>query len=187
MGAWIGVGLRYIQRKMLSWLKPSPEKRLAQDIHQTCASVARRPAIYGRGRIPDTFDGRFEAAVLHAALAAGRLKQEPALAQVAQIYIDVFFRSLDAGLREAGVGDLTVPKKMRALAGAVLGRFAAYDAAFDQGGEALAAALARNIVNGEDFPFAGQLSAWMLLTRREFAAGPPERLALAENWPLLAA
>ncbi|MEZ6021914.1 MAG: ubiquinol-cytochrome C chaperone family protein [Hyphomonadaceae bacterium] len=50
---------------------------------------------------------------------------------MAQAFTDTLFRFFDAGLREAGVGDLTVPKRMHKLAASFYGRLNAYVAAIE--------------------------------------------------------
>jgi cytochrome b pre-mRNA-processing protein 3 len=112
---------------------------------------ARNPFFYAQMKAPDTVEGRFDLIVLHLFLANDRLA---ALGddgkQLAQELLDFFFEDMDASLREIGIGDLSVPKKMRSLAEAYLGRSAAYQAAIAAGDEgALAAALSKNIY-GED-------------------------------------
>ena len=67
---------------------------------------------------------------------------------------------MDDNLREMGVGDLTVPKKMQAFGEAFYGRTAAYDLAQTGGHEALAQALCKNILNGEHIEKAGRLAAY---------------------------
>jgi cytochrome b pre-mRNA-processing protein 3 len=68
------------------------------------------------------------------------------------------FTHIDHGLRELGVGDASVPKRMKSIAGAYSGRVQAYAQALD-GSEAGAfeAALQRNITVGAD---AGALAAY---------------------------
>ena len=79
--------------------------------------------------IPDTFEGRFESLTLHATLVLRRLQAceapGPALAQE---LVDTVFAQFDRTLREMGVGDTTVPKRMKTMAEAFLGRSAAYAA-----------------------------------------------------------
>jgi cytochrome b pre-mRNA-processing protein 3 len=67
---------------------------------------------------------------------------------------------MDANLREMGVGDLTVPKRMQAFGEAFYGRTAAYDLALSEGVEALAQALCRNILNGEQIENARRLARY---------------------------
>ena len=67
---------------------------------------------------------------------------------MAQHLIDTVFRHFDRTLREMGVGDTTVPKRMKTLAEAFLGRSAAYEVALKSGPDALATVLARNVYAG---------------------------------------
>jgi cytochrome b pre-mRNA-processing protein 3 len=63
-------------------------------------------------------------------------------------------------LREMGVGDLTVPKRMQAFGEAFYGRAAAYDLALMAGEEPLAQALCKNILNGGEIEKARKLAAY---------------------------
>ena len=66
--------------------------------------------------------------------------------ELAQILIDDFFEDVDHSLRELGIGDMGIPKRMKKLARMYYGRTAAYDDALERNdNEALTAALARNI------------------------------------------
>jgi cytochrome b pre-mRNA-processing protein 3 len=67
---------------------------------------------------------------------------------------------MDDNLREMGVGDLTVPKRMQAFGEAFYGRTAAYDLALTGGHETLAQALCKNILNGENIAKADQLATY---------------------------
>jgi cytochrome b pre-mRNA-processing protein 3 len=71
---------------------------------------------------------------------------------------DGFCDDMDANLREMGVGDLTVPKRMQAFGEAFYGRAAAYDQALTAGEEPLAQALRKNILNGAEIEKARQLA-----------------------------
>jgi cytochrome b pre-mRNA-processing protein 3 len=93
--------------------------------------------------------------VLHGGMVVRRLQQAEAPGpQIAQDLIDRIFYGLDADLRELGVGDTVVPKRMKKLAEAFLGRSAAYQAALaepidgDHAGTALEIAIARNVYDG---------------------------------------
>jgi cytochrome b pre-mRNA-processing protein 3 len=67
---------------------------------------------------------------------------------------------MDDNLRELGVSDLKVPKKMQAFGEAFYGRTAAYDMALTGGPEALAQALCKNVLNGENIEKARRLAAY---------------------------
>ncbi len=127
------------------------------------AEAARAPWLYRDLAIPDTVDGRFEALTVHAFLVLRRLGQMPAPADdLAKDLVDAIFRHFDAALREMGVGDISVPKKMKTIASAFFGRSKAYEDAWGDKA-ALEQALARNIYGGS--PPAGdevgRLSAYL--------------------------
>lgn len=145
-------------------------------------AASRKPAFYGPSRVPDTLDGRFELLTLHAALALVRLKASPEAGALAQGFTDRLFRHIDAGLREAGVGDLTVPKRMRRLAGDFYGRLEAYAGALNAPA-ALADAIARNILgDAGDAAFANKMAAYVVDLAKRQADSPPIALAEAGAW-----
>ncbi|MHC2782413.1 hypothetical protein ACVMBZ_001620 [Bradyrhizobium liaoningense] len=65
------------------------------------------------------------------------------------------------------MGDQTVPKRMRAFGEAFYGRVQAYDQAMEGGGEALASAICKNILNGTGFGQAQQLAAYARASEAE--------------------
>jgi cytochrome b pre-mRNA-processing protein 3 len=121
---------------------------------------AREPLFYQRLDVPDTVNGRFEMIVLHLWMVLRRIRDIPDGAPFGQALFDFFCSDLDANLRELGVGDLTVPKRMQAFGEAFYGRAAAYDQALEQGDEAFAKALCRNILNGFGLDKARQIATY---------------------------
>ena len=112
--------------------------------------ASRQPALYAELRVPDTFEGRFESLSLHAILVLRRLQRcEAPGPAMSQHLVDTVFKHFDRTLREMGVGDTTVPKRMKTMAEAFGGRSSAYDVAFRGGREALVEALARNVYAGK--------------------------------------
>jgi cytochrome b pre-mRNA-processing protein 3 len=166
---------------------PFQPSRASQDAERLLAAVteaSRQPVLFAAGRIPDTLEGRFEAVALHGALAMVRLKTDEGAAPLAQSFADRLFRTFDAGLREAGVGDLAVPKRMQKLAGAYYGRLEAYGAAIEAGDRAaLAAALARNVFADEAHAFAPVLADHVLDVARAQAQAPLDALFAPAGWP----
>jgi cytochrome b pre-mRNA-processing protein 3 len=116
-------------------------------LYGAIVAQARAPSFYAAYLVPDTVQGRFDMIVLHLALVLRRLRRETAeLKGLGQGVFDLFCTDMDHSLREMGVGDLAVPKKMRRLGEAFYGRALAYDRALDaQNGDLLAHALARNV------------------------------------------
>ena len=93
-------------------------------------ALARRPDHYSDGAVPDSFDGRFDMLAAHVHVMLRRLRSEGvARDDIGQALFDIFFRDMDQAMREAGVGDLGVGKKIRKMAQAYYGRAAAYDEA----------------------------------------------------------
>ncbi|RYB05650.1 ubiquinol-cytochrome C chaperone family protein [Lichenibacterium ramalinae] len=130
--------------------RPSPGRVLLDRLHADIVGAVRQPEFYLAYGVPDTFEGRFEMLALQAGLVLRRFNAAaPPGPDVAQDLVDTIFAHLDADLREAGVGDITVPKRMKRLCEAFLGRSAAYDAALKQGHAALVDALARNVYGGQ--------------------------------------
>lgn len=132
---------------VLGFFRKNPRRAVIATLYDRIATAARDPALYRELGVPDTVEGRFEALALHMILVLRRLRQLPPPAdEVAQELVDFFFGHMDASLREMGVGDFGVPKRIHKLAEAFYGRTRAYDAALDEtGDDALAAALARNV------------------------------------------
>lgn len=136
---------------ILSMFRRRPHERAGFELYGAAVAAAREPALFERLSIPDTVEGRFDLVSLHVALVIRRLRQDadrrgPALAQAV---FDAMFADMDLNLREMGVGDLSVGKKVREAWEAFHGRALAYEAALDSGDEAaLAGALARNVWRG---------------------------------------
>lgn len=130
---------------MLSWLfRRDDSKRKAADLYGAVVTLARRPALYESIGIADTPEGRYEALVLYLFLVLERMKAEGALAvEQSQALLEAFVTDMDDNMREMGVGDLSVPRKVKKAAAAFYDRAEVYRAAIASGSEELAATLAR--------------------------------------------
>ncbi len=125
--------------------KRDPHKAQVRALYQEIVAQARQPAFYRDCGVPDTLDGRFELVVLHAFLVLHRLKDEAVAADFAQSLFDLLFLDMDASLREIGVGDLGVGRRIKTMAKGFYGRAAAYEEGLATSPEKLAAALGRNL------------------------------------------
>ena len=133
------------------WFRKDQTQSQAETLFAALNEAARAPALYADAGAPDTVEGRFEVLGLHVYLAMRRLKRDaPASDRLSAALQEVFFRRLDDALREIGVGDLSIGRKIRGLAEAFYGRATAYEKAFAEGSGALAAALARNVFESAD-------------------------------------
>lgn len=130
--------------------RKDPRRTLMATLYERVATAARARSLYVALGVPDTVEGRFEALCLHVVLALRALRGRPAPApEISTGLAEAFFRDLDSVLRESGVGDSKVPKRMKGLAEAFYGRARAYDTQLDAGNEAaLAEALGRNVTGG---------------------------------------
>ncbi|MCY4480248.1 MAG: ubiquinol-cytochrome C chaperone family protein [Rhodospirillales bacterium] len=135
-------------------------REAARRLYTAAVRQARDPILYTEGGVADTLDGRFDLIVLHVVTLMRRLRQcEEAGRQMSQALFDVMFDDMDQSLREMGVGDLRVGKRVKQMARAFYGRAKAYDQAFEPapGAErrrAIAEALERNVFNNEPPPAA---------------------------------
>ncbi|MGV1013347.1 MAG: ubiquinol-cytochrome C chaperone family protein [Methyloceanibacter sp.] len=104
---------------------------------------ARLPVFYQEFGVPDTLEGRFSMLSLHLFAVLHRLREgsDEAL-YLAQTLTDIFTADMDTVLRELGVGDLSIPKKVRGLVASSAALLQGYAAALSQGDEALTAAIA---------------------------------------------
>lgn len=133
-----------------SLFKPRPAATAGQALYARCVEQARNPALYAGLGAPDTVLGRFEIYTVHVALLLRRLKGEGGQAsETAQALFDAYLNGLDVALREIGVGDLSVGKKMKKLGRAFYGRVKAYDDGLSAGDSgAVAALVSRTVFEG---------------------------------------
>lgn len=130
---------------------PRPSQLGGEALYSAAARQARQPAFYRDLGVADTGEGRFELYSLHVALIVLRLRgQGKTAAETAQHLFDAFIRALDDALREMGVGDLSVGKKMRRLGEAFYGRVRSYEEALERlpDHSALEALLGRTVLEG---------------------------------------
>ena len=148
-------------------------------LYDAIVAQARQPAFFLGHGVPDTLDGRFELLALHGFLVLHRLKGDRArCAGLAQELFDVMFTDVDRGLREMGVGDLSVGRHVKLMAKAFYGRIRSYERGLAAGEPALGEALRRNLY-GTTAPGPNDLAALADYLRRSFdrlAAQPAENL-----------
>jgi cytochrome b pre-mRNA-processing protein 3 len=138
---------------VLRLFRRSANRQLIDRLSGEIVAAARDPVLFTEYGIDDSLEGRFEVVTLHAVLVLRRLNRfDPPAPEIARDLTDAIFRSFEIALREMGVGDISVPKRMKTIAGAFLGRAAAYDMALRGGAPALKAALARNVYDGRGNP-----------------------------------
>lgn len=149
-----------------------PNDRIGLDLYAKTVEKSRDPAFFTALDVADEIDARFELYTLHVLLLILRLRDESeAGAEIAQDLFDVYVSALDNALRELGVHDVTMAKKMRKLGEALYGRMTAYEGpirAADRAG--LSESLARNVYTGAEPAIGERLADYALRARAGLAA-----------------
>ena len=146
--------------------------------------AARSPVFYEAMGVPDTVMGRFEMIAIHLILYLRRTGPAGAATKgLAQDIVDAFFEDVDHSIRELGIGDTSVPKRMKKLARMFYGRVKSYGDALDTDDQtALVEALKRNIhpEHTDTAPPVQALYDWMIHTARRLEDVPEETLAAGQ-------
>ncbi len=153
--------------------KKNQNRAIVDRQYATLTAMAREPHFYTDLGVPDTVMGRFEMLSIVMILFFRRTRTSPRSGQeIAQEIVDAFFQDIDHSIRELGIGDQGVPKRMKKLAGMFYGRLETYAAALDAKDEAaLAEALRRNIYpeTQESAPDLAGLARWMMQADADLA------------------
>ena len=91
------------------------------DIYYKIVNISRDTDFYSKCNVPDTTDGRFEILLLHLIILIRKLKKDRK-EHLSQSIVDLMFSSIDLSFREEGVGDLSIPKKMKKVGMVFYGR-----------------------------------------------------------------
>lgn len=129
---------------MLFKKKNTKVLKIAREIYEKIIYQSRDKKFYLDLRVPDTLDGRFELIILHYYFVYNILKskkEELILEEISKI----MFKDFDMSLREMGVGDLSVGKKIYFMNEALAGRINAYKISFKEGEKSIYKALRRNV------------------------------------------
>ncbi len=146
--------------------------------HRT-VEIAREKAWYAQYGVADTVPGRFDAVTLVLSLVMLRMERDEHLKILSARITEVFVEDMDGQLRQSGVGDLVVGKRMGKLVSTLGGRMGALrDAlATPDPQAALVPVLERNVtlVEGADLP--GLAQAVVTLSRQLDATSNEDLLA----------
>lgn len=140
----------------------------SQQLYIALVAQARQSFFYSRLGVPDTLDGRFDLLALHLFLILHRLKREnsPEIARLRRELMEACLRDMDRNLREMGVGDTGVGRRVKTMNDGLFGRIHAYDAALAPAAAAgmLEAALQRNV-----YAQAGEVNAAAIAALADYA------------------
>jgi cytochrome b pre-mRNA-processing protein 3 len=151
------------------------------EAYRSIVAQSRQPKFYAEWGVPDTVTGRFDMVSLHMALFLRRMKDEPAARDLTQALVDLFFLDMDRSIRELGVSDLGVPKKVKAMGNLFYGLAASLGQALDSGTPAnVEAVLVRNVY-GASSHGAAPLASYLLEESARLAALPAAELIGAKG------
>jgi cytochrome b pre-mRNA-processing protein 3 len=103
------------------------DRRTAIDFYGAIVAQARRPVFFERHGVLDTPEGRTSMIILLMFPLLERLQGgEAGERHLARLLAETFITDIDDSLREMGVGDLSVPKKVKRAAQALGERCLAY-------------------------------------------------------------
>ncbi|MBI35978.1 MAG: phage tail protein [Alphaproteobacteria bacterium] len=132
---------------MYTWIKKRRyQQKIASNIYKLIVDQARSKDFYLTYGVPDTELGRFEMICLHCYLIFKRFsKEKNEASKLSQKVHDLMFADFDQTLREKGIGDMGIGKRIKSLARNLYGRIDAYEKGYLAGTSGLYDALTRNL------------------------------------------
>jgi cytochrome b pre-mRNA-processing protein 3 len=156
---------------VLSLFRKAKAAEPARAVYGAIVTQSRQPRLYAEWGVPDTVTGRFDMVSLHLALLLRRLRGEPEARGFSQALLDLFLEDMDRSLRDLGVGDLAIPKRVKKMAGLFYGLLARFDEAGSDI-KALEGVLIRNIYGGTANAGAAPLAAYVAAETDRLAGQP---------------
>ena len=120
--------------------------KTATIIYKKIIIQSRNKRFYKELKVPDSLDGRFDLIVLHFFFINTVLnKYEDLEKKLFDEILNLMFKDFDYNLREMGVGDLSVKKKIYHMSEALAGRIKAYENAKKNEKKIINKAIRRNL------------------------------------------
>jgi cytochrome b pre-mRNA-processing protein 3 len=140
-----------LARSVAAWFRgKTPERQTASKLYGAIVTQSRDPVFYADWGVPDTPDGRYDVIVLHLFLVMERLNAAGAEGRdMAQHLVEAFVEDMDDSMREMGVGDLTVPRKVKKAAAGLYDRTGVYRAAFAASDASALRAVVAKTISGD--------------------------------------
>lgn len=158
--------------------RPDPGQEQIRPLWHKVVELARDPGWYARGGVADTVPGRFDAITLVLALVMRRMDGQPELRAPSARLTELFVSDMDGQLRQSGVGDLAMAKRMGKLMSVLAGRMEALEQALAQPDDAeLVAVIERNVTLNDGADVAAIAARVRQLAARLAAIGNDDLLA----------
>jgi cytochrome b pre-mRNA-processing protein 3 len=161
---------------LLPWRSKAPH---ADELYGAIVAQARLPVFYQGFGVPDTLEGRFVVLSLHLFSVLHRLKGSGKDADaMAQALADRFTADMETVLRELGVGDLAIPKRVRQLIASGAGLLKAFEQALAEGEGTLEGTIASALPGDETAAkaAAARLTPYLLEVLRDLKSKPVQDL-----------
>jgi len=151
----------------------------ASRIYSLMLSQARRPEFYGENKVPDNYDGRIDLLTLHLGVAIRALNTHGEQGKrLAQALYEVMRDDWDIALREEGMSDTGVVKRIKPMIRLFYTRIKAYTEGIDAG--SIEEALMGGMLEDTDGRFAPVLSAYGLSAAQALDGKSLGEIALTE-------
>ena len=137
----------------------------ARALYTTIVNQSREPGFFTSWGIPDTPNGRFEVLALHVFLVMHRMRDDIDCAKLARSLSEQAVLDIDRNLREMGIGDLSVGRKVKSLTEGLYGRLAAYADGMERQNGNLGEELRRNLFSEGEAQESVVLAAELYLRR----------------------
>lgn len=154
--------------------RKSPSTDAVHAVYSAIVAQSRQPVFYADWGVPDTVTGRFDMISLHLVLLLRRLRADKKQgAAFAQAVFDLFFLDMDRSLREMGVSDIGVPKKIQKMGNLFYGLLGAVNDAMDAADRPrLEQALRRNLFDESEASPVSKLAEYLEDRDRALAGQP---------------
>lgn len=140
-------------------------------VYNAIVAQSRQARFFAEWSVPDTVTGRFDMLSLHMCLVLRRLRsKDDDIKAFSQELFDLFFKDMDRSLREMGISDVALPKRIEAMGELFYGLLEAVtkalsdvDVAEGQEGDAptLEDVLVKNILSGNTSDNAKSLTQYV--------------------------
>ena len=171
-----------IRRFLDRWFGKSEKDAQAQRLADALLTHARDPWFYVEAGMPDTLDGRYSVVVLHLWMLSKTLRRRGSWGvALAQDTFDATLDQIERGLREAGVGDIAIPKRLAKLTRIFHGHAKAFDAALETAEPAreIGETVKRNLTDSAGLD-AKRIGEWTLSAWGSIDAAADDRFARAD-------
>lgn len=166
---------------MFTWFEARGRAgRTASKLYGSIVTQARAPAFYADLGVPDTMEGRYGLLVVHLWLVMERLSAAGDTAGLSRALVETFVTDIDDNMREIGVGDLAVPRKVKKAAAGLYDRAPEYERAFTSEDDGVLAEVLSRHVGGMPAPGALRLAAYLKSARRSLAAASIDELVAGD-------